>query len=143
MKTHKIEELFTGYEKAFNELDIEAIAQYFDDTFISAGPKGTIAQSKDDFRMNARQASEQYRSLGQNSAKILSKGISSISDQYAIVTVHWGITFEKTGDKVTQFDVSYIVREIGNAAKVVMFISHEDEEEAMKKLGLKPRFAGS
>jgi len=142
MKTRKIEELFKAYERAFNNLDIEAIAQYYDDTFISAGPEGTIAQSKEDFKKKVRQASEMYRSLGQNSAKILSKGINSISDEYAIVTVHRGVTFEKTGDKVIQFDLSYIVRQIGDDAKVVMFISHEDEEEAMKKLGLKPQFAG-
>jgi hypothetical protein len=34
--------------------------------------------------------------------------------------------------------VSYIVQQIGNELKVILFITHQDEEEAMKKLGLKP-----
>ncbi|HLG39612.1 MAG TPA: nuclear transport factor 2 family protein [Chitinophagaceae bacterium] len=143
MKMEKLEYLFQEYEKSFDKLNIEAIAKYYDDTFISAGPKGTIARNKNEFMSKARQASEMYRSIGQNSAKILSKGITQISNEYALVTVHWGVTFEKTGDKITEFDVSYLVRQTGDDTKIVLFISHEDEEEAMKKLGLRPQFSTS
>jgi hypothetical protein len=61
-----------------------------------------------------------------------------ISNEYAIVTVRWGVTFEKTGERVIEFDVSYIVMQTGDETKVILLISHEDEEEAMANLGLKP-----
>jgi hypothetical protein len=59
-----------------------------------------------------------------------------ISDQYSMVKVHWGVTFRKTGDRVIEFDVSYLVQNIGPEPKIILFIAHQDEEEAMKELGL-------
>jgi hypothetical protein len=136
MDNTQIEKLFIGYEKAFNDLDVKKSAEFFADTFISAGPKGTIAQNKKDFLKKAEQASAFYRSVGQTSAKIISKNIIPISDQYTMVTLHWGVTFRKTGDKLVEFDVSYIVYQPEDEPSIILFIAHQDEQEAMKKLGL-------
>jgi hypothetical protein len=136
MDTAQIEKLFLEYEKAFNDLDVKKSAEFFADTFISAGPKGTIAQNKKDFMQKAEQASAFYRSVGQTSARIISKNIIPISDQYTMVTVHWGVTFQKTGDELIEFDVSYIVYQSEEEPSIILFISHQDEQEAMKKLGL-------
>ncbi|HXL55551.1 MAG TPA: DUF4440 domain-containing protein [Chitinophagaceae bacterium] len=136
MNTEQLEKLFNEYERAFNKLDIRKNAEFFADTFISAGPKGTIAQNKNDFLQKAEQASEFYKSIGQTSAKILSKKLLPISDQYTMVTLHWGVTFQKTGNELIEFDVTYLVQETGNEPKIILFIAHQDEEEAMKKLGL-------
>jgi len=138
MDREKLEKLFSEYERAFDALDFKTIAKNYPDTFISAGPKGTVAQDKKDFLSKAAQASEMYRSIGQNSARILSKKITPISDQYCMVTVHWGVKFEKTGDELIEFDVSYIVQDIDDTLSIILFIAHQDEAEAMKKLGLKP-----
>jgi hypothetical protein len=112
------------------------VLNFFADTFISAGPKGTIAQNKKDFLKKAEQASAFYRSVGQTSARIISKNIIPISDQYTMVTLHWGVTFRKTGDKLIEFDVSYIVYQPEDEPSIILFIAHQDEQEAMKKLGL-------
>lgn len=132
----KIEELFAGYEKAFSNLDFEKSAGYFTDTFISAGPKGTIAQSRGEFKSKAEQATEFYKSVGQTSAKILSMQETMISDEYTMVKIHWGVTFKKTGTEVVEFDVSYLVQETDIQPKIMLFIAHQDEAEAMRKLGL-------
>ena len=58
-----------------------------------------------------------------------------ISNEYTMVVVRWGVIFEKTGPKPIEFDVSYIVQDI-SSPQIILFISHEDEEAAMKKLGL-------
>ncbi len=136
MDNTQIEKLFIEYERAFNDLDVKKSAEFFADTFISAGPKGTIAQNKKDFLKKADQASAFYRSVGQTSARIISKNIITISDQYTMVTVHWGATFRKTGDKLIEFDVSYIVYQPEDEPSIILFIAHQDEQEAMKKLGL-------
>ena len=49
MNTVKLDELFADYEKAFNQLDIKKNAEFFSDSFISAGPKGIITQNKEEF----------------------------------------------------------------------------------------------
>lgn len=138
MNTAKLEKLFSDYEKAADKLDLKSITKNYSETFISAGPKGTIAQNRQEFDSKAEQAAEMYRSLGQKSMKILSKKIVPISNEYAMVTVHWGAMYETTGDDVTEFDVSYFVQDTGGDLKIIMFITHQDEAEAMKKLGLKP-----
>lgn len=139
MNLAKLDKLFEDYEIAFDRLDVASIAKNYADTFMSAGPKGTIAQDKKEFIQKAEEASGFYKSIGQKEAKILSKEVIHISNEYCLVTVHWATTFEKTGDEWIQFDVSYLVSEINEEMKIILFISHEDEEEAMKKLGLLPQ----
>ena len=59
-----------------------------------------------------------------------------ISDHYSLAKVHWGAKFCKTGAKLIEFDVSYIVDKTGPEPKIIMFVAHQDEQEAMKNLGL-------
>ncbi len=131
-----IKNLFAEYEKAFSALDIEKNAEFFADAFISAGPKGAIAQSKSEFLQMAGQAAEFYRSVGQEYAKILALEEFPISDHYTLVKVHWGAKFQKTGDRLIEFDVSYLVQKTGPEPKIILFIAHQDEQKAMEELGL-------
>jgi len=136
LETDIIKGLFAEYEKAFAALDIEKSAGFFADMFISAGPRGAIAQSKAEFLKLAHQAAEFYKAVGQTSAKILSQEETAISNEYSLVKVHWGVAFRKTGTRMIEFDVSYLVQKIGPEPKIILFIAHEDEEQAMKELGL-------
>jgi hypothetical protein len=131
-----IQHLFSAYEKAFAALDIERSAGFFSDTFISAGPRGAIAQSKTEFLKMAHQAAEFYQSVGQTSARILSMREMPLSDEYSLVKVHWGVTFRKTGKQLIEFDVSYLIQMTGPDPRIILFVAHQDEEAAMKELGL-------
>jgi hypothetical protein len=138
IKDESVKRLFADYEKAFAALDLSTSAGFFADTFISAGPRGVIAQSKVEFLKLAHQAADFYKSLGQTSARILSTDETPISNEYSMVKVHWGVTFRKTGDKMIEFDVTYFVQNTGNEPKIIMFIAHQDEQKAMQELGLMP-----
>ncbi len=46
-----------------------------------------------------------------------------------MVTVHWGVTFKKTGTKLIEFDVTYFLQETNSEPKIIMFIAHQDEEK--------------
>jgi len=131
-----IKKLFAEYEKAFNVLDVEKQVPFFAEHFISAGPRGSIAQGRDEFAKMATRAAEFYRSVGQTSAKILSMDESPISSEYSMVRIHWGVTFKKIGNRLIEFDVTYFIQKIGPEPKIIMFIAHQDEEKAMKELGL-------
>ena len=136
MSRDQLDTLFKEYETAFDKLDVKTISGYCADSFISAGPKGSITQSRKDYEKRAEQATKFYKSIGRNSAKIISKRVMPICNDYSMVVVRWGITFDKTGNKLIEFDTSYIIQEIGDEPKIILLISHEDEEEAMKKLAL-------
>ncbi len=131
-----VKKLFAEYEKAFNALDVEKQVPFFAEHFISAGPRGSIAHGRDEFAKMANKAAEFYRSVGQTSAKILSMDETPISNEYSMVKVHWGVTFKKTGNKLIEFDVTYFIQKTGPEPKIIMFIAHQDEERAMKELGL-------
>jgi len=134
--TDLIKKLSAEYEKAFNALEVEKQVPFFEEHFISAGPRGSIAQGRDEFSKMASKAAEFYRSVGQTSAKILSMDETQISNKYSMVKVHWGVTFKKTENKLIEFDVTYFLQKIGPEPKIIMFIAHQDEERAMKELGL-------
>ena len=139
MSRDQLDTLFKEYETAFDKLDVKTISGYCADSFISAGPKGSITQSRKDYEKKADQATKFYKSIGRKSAKIISKRVMPICNDYSMVVVRWGITFDKTGNKLIEFDISYIIQETGNEPKIILFISHEDEEEAMKKLALQKK----
>ncbi len=128
--------LFADYEKAFSELDIEKQASFFSESFISAGPRGAIAQSKADFLKLAGQAAEFYKKIGQTSVRILSSEDTAISNEYSMVKTHWGATFKRTGDRLIEFDVTYFVQKTSPEPRIIMFIAHQDEQKAMQELGL-------
>lgn len=136
IKDRSIKKLFAEYEKAFSALDVKKNVSFFAETFISAGPRGAIAQSKAEFLKLADQAAAFYRSVGQESAEIISADEMRVSDHYSLVKVHWGARFSKTGDKLIEFDVSYLVQKTGPEPRIILFIAHQDEEQAMKELGL-------
>ena len=83
--TNGVQKLFAEYEKAFATLDIEKSAGFFADAFISAGPRGAIAQNKAEFLKMAHEASEFYKRVGQTSAKSfhLPKPLSAMSIQWS------------------------------------------------------------
>jgi hypothetical protein len=138
MQYEKIDVFFEEYEKAFNNLDLQAITKYYPESFISGGPKGVVAHNKKYFEEWAQKAVDFYRSIGQKSGRIISKKVIPISNEYCMVTVHWATTYEKTGDQLVEFDVSYVIQQLGDDIKVILFITHQDEQETMKKLGLQP-----
>jgi hypothetical protein len=139
MSREQLDILFKQYETSFDKLDLKTVSGYCADAFMSAGPKGTIATTKKEFAEKAKQAVSFYRSVGRKSAKIISKRVMPICDTYTMVVIRWGITFEKTGSKLIEFDITYIVQETGIDPKIILLISHEDEEKAMQKLGLQSK----
>ena len=131
----RIETLFADYGKSFSTLALQDQAKLYSANFIAAGPKGTISQTRDEFMKNAEKAADFYRSVGQERAEARSMKETWFSDNYVMVTVHWAVTF-KSLPKPVEFDVSYLVQLTGTEPQIILFISHEDEQEAMKKLGL-------
>ena len=135
MVDKRIKDLFEDYGKAFSSLALQKTARLYAEDFIAAGPKGVISNTRDVFIKNADKAAEFYRSVGQEKAEIKSMKETWFSENYVMVTVHWAAHFKSLEDPV-EFDVSYLVQLTDETPKIILFISHEDEEETMKKLGL-------
>ena len=136
MTGDQIDKLFHQYENAFDKLDLKTISEYCADSFISAGPTGSVTQSRTEYEEKTNETIEFYKSVRSNSAKIVSKRVMPICKEYSLVVVRWGMTFEKTGARLIEFDKSYIIQEIDIDPRIILLISHDDEEAAIKKLGI-------
>lgn len=136
MSRDQLDTMFKEYEVAIDKQDVKTISGYCANSLISAGPNGSIAQSRKDFEKQTEQTNKFYKNIGRNSARIISKRVIPICNDYTMVVVRWGITFEKTGNKLKEFDRSYIIEETGSDPKIILIISHEDEEKAIKKMDL-------
>ncbi len=131
----RIAKLFEDYGKSFSALEMRRIAGLYAEQFVAAGPKGVISQGRDAFLDNADEAAEFYRSVGQESAEVLSARETWFGEFYVMVTIHWGVRF-KSLPELVEFDVSYLVQLTDDTPRIVLFISHTDEEDTMKELGL-------
>jgi hypothetical protein len=131
----RIEKLFADYGRSFSALEMRRITGLYAEQFVAAGPKGVISMGREDFLNNADKAAEFYRSVGQESATLLSSRETWFGEFYVMVTIHWGARF-KSLPELVEFDVSYLVQLTDDSPRIILFISHEDEQEAMQKLGL-------
>ena len=55
---------------------------------------------------------------------------------HSLARVHWAAYFDKLGDEPVTFDVTYLVRVDGDGPRVVLYISHEDENDLLREKGL-------
>ena len=131
----RIEQLIADYGKSFSALALQDTAKLYADDFIAAGPKGIISKKRQEYLDTAAEAAEFYRSVGQKSAQVLDMKETWFGTDYVMVTIHWGVTFEAV-EKPVEFDVSYLVQLTDETPRIILFISHEDEEELMQELGL-------
>jgi hypothetical protein len=131
----RLEKLFADYGKSFSALEMRRVAGLYSENFVAAGPRGVISQTRDAFLANADKAAAFYKQVGQESAEMKSAKETWFGDKYVMVTIRWAARF-KTLDQPVEFDVSYLVQLTGETPQIILFISHEDEQEAMAKLGL-------
>ncbi len=136
--TDVIERFFQNYEKTVADNSFEKTVEYFADTFMLAGPRGAVTMSRAEFLALSRQAAEFYKNVGRTSARILSMNETLITNQYSLVTTHWGLTFEKTGNKVIESDITFLVQKTASEPTILTFIDHQDDEEVYRQLGLLP-----
>lgn len=131
-----IKSFFKKYEEAVATSNFEQTVNYFADSFILAGPRGAIAMTGPDFLELSRQAVQLYKKVGRTSAKILSLEETPITGEYSLVTTHWGLTFKKTGDRVIESDITFLVQKTGSEPKIISFIDHQDDEKVYQQFGL-------
>jgi hypothetical protein len=100
-------EFFGRYVRVSLGAEPEKLADFYDTSFLVAGPKGGAAFKNDE-----------------------------IGAGYTLVTVAWAATFVRTGDTPIRFSISYLLCESEASRKIAAYISHEDEEEVMRAHGL-------
>lgn len=115
----------------------EKLASLYAESFLAAGPTGGAAFQNDEAFLGwLRQVHEFNDQSGMAAMEVIDVRETPISGDYALVTVRWGARFRKTGEETIEFDISYILHLSDGGPRVAAYISHEDQEEAMRAHGL-------
>jgi len=132
-----IREFLTEYETLSIGKDLQGLSRMYADDFIVAGPKGAMAFKNDKkFKEWLKQLGQSNEDTGLKSMKIQNIIITPVGENYGSALATWGARFDKTGDKLIEFDITYILYLDEAGPKIVMYITHEDQETVMKKNGL-------
>jgi len=132
-----LRDYFQQYARVSLGPEPEKLADFYDTSFLAAGPTGGAAFKNDESFLVW---------LGKVRAfnvkcEMISMAVDEISETlvgagYTLVTVTWAATFRRTGNTPIRFRISYLLRESAANLKVAAYISHEDQEDVMRANGL-------
>jgi len=117
----------------------ERHAALYAPNFIAAGPAGSAVFANDlafvDWLRKVRQFNRQ---TGMQSVEVVTLGQPAVlSPIQILVKVEWGARFNKTGDRLITFYISYLLeRSQDNFWKILAYIDEKDQMTEMRELGL-------
>lgn len=134
--TANLKTFFERYAAANNNNDLKSITAFYAENFIAAVPQNNGAFKNDDSFIRWLEQVEQFnRQTGMQHMQVVRIKEIPISNEYTQATVTWGVKFKKTGDELITFDISYFLY-LKDGPKIIMYISHEDQDDLMKAKGL-------
>lgn len=128
-------DFFKRYGESYS--DGEKLAAFYGDCALATTPEfvGCLKDRKD-VRKALSGIAHYQEKTGMTSMVPLHVQANEIDPRHAIVKVHWGAKFKKTGDQEIVFDVSYLVRHEKGKEQILLIISHQDEQKMRQELGL-------
>ena len=115
----------------------EALAGLYAPTFIVGGPQGSQAFTNDvRFVEWLRQVANFNRQHGMFALMAMSIRDVTLSPLHTLATVTWGARFEKTGDRIIAFEISYLLEKAENEWRILSYVSRSDQHAEMEKEGL-------
>ena len=133
----QLRDYFERYARTSLGPDPEALAAFYDASFVAAGPKGSAAFTNDaSFRGWLREVHAFNEKSGMSALSVDDVRETPISADFVMATVTWAATFRKTGDTPIRFDITYLLRISGDSLQIVAYVSHEDQEDAVRAHGL-------
>ena len=128
---------FNRYEAAFNDIDIESLAQMYTDQCLMTSPDYcTGNQNDDEFRDVLASTAQIYCDGGMRAIRIYRYMESPLDDHFHLVQIEWKL-FRADGSELTAFNHTYLVRVIDGIPKIALLIAH-NELQRMRENGLLP-----
>ena len=132
-----LSDFFTRYAELSLRPQPEALARLYAPTFIVGGPQGSRAFANDlRFTEWLREVGTFNREHGMRSLTAISIRDAGLSPLHTLATVTWGARFEKTGDRLIEFEISYLLEKSAEAWRVLSYVSRSDQDAEMAKEGL-------
>jgi hypothetical protein len=128
---------FEDYSKASLGNDPKSIAAFYASDFIVGDPEGFLANKNDNAFLTWLQGVIEFnKKSGMQEMRVDHIDLSPIGTNYVTVRVTWGAIFSSHPDQVITFDITYTLFKVSDNYKILMYLSHEIQEETMKQHGL-------
>jgi len=115
----------------------ESLAELYAATFIVGGPTGSQAFANDErLREWLREVRDFNRQHGMRSLAVMAIQEMSLSAIHRLATVRWGARFTKTGERIIEFEISYLLHQADGRWQILAYVSQRDQAEEMRALGL-------
>ena len=116
-----------------------AVVAQFADTFIAAGPSGSMAVRASDFASALAMRKQVFAKAGYKSSKLVSKKETLLSDRFAVLDTCW--RFEFAPESASAWDVetrSSFFLEMGDEMrgddpKILVYAAHQDILKLLKE----------
>src|SRR5690606_8329748 len=132
-RQNHLTEFFRHYARASLGGEPERLAEFYEGSFLAAGPRGGAAFNNDaSFLEWLRTVHAFNLEKGMRTLEVVDVAETPLSDDYILARVTWAATFQKTGEQPIEFGISYILRRTDDGPRVAAYIAHEDQEEVMK-----------
>jgi hypothetical protein len=135
------EEMLRDFFRRYADVSLgpepEKLAEFYDASFLAAGPKGGAAFRNDETFLAWLQDVHAFNvRSGMTSMTVDGVSETPVGAGYTLVTADWAATFQRTGESPIRFTISYLLRQSEGTPKIAAYISHEDQEDAMRANGL-------
>jgi hypothetical protein len=136
-KQRELRTFFERYAKASRAQDPEPLAAMYAASFIVGGPEGSMSFANDErFIAWLKQVHAFNQERGMRALEVVSVEPIALSPAHDLAIVKWGARFERTGDRLIEFQIAYLLESTPAGTKILAYVSQTDERAEMKKLGL-------
>jgi hypothetical protein len=132
-----LDEFFKRYAEMSTGPHPETLAGLYAPTFIVASPQGSHAFPNDArFVEWLQQLASFNRQHGLRTLAAVSIREMTLSPLHTLAVVMWGARFEKTGDRLIEFEISYLLEKAADDWRILSYVSRSDQNAEMEKEGL-------
>ncbi|MEV4764881.1 hypothetical protein AB0J89_19905 [Micromonospora chokoriensis] len=135
-----IERFLRGYARAVEAGDSGTIAASYAESYIEGDPSTSAVVTNDaEYRaaLDARHTAmtEQF---GLTGARVVVDDVLDLAPGHVLVHTRWTLDFAPPAGRAgsAQFAQTYVVRVGADRPQILLYLSHEREDEALRKLGL-------
>ena len=124
---------FDEYGSSFK--DPERVAGFYGQCAIAVDPSFVgCLKGEREIRKAMREISAYQIRTGLRSMSPIAVEIGEIAPPHYMAKVNWGALFEKTGNRLITFDVTYLIREHQESFQILTSISHEEERKLREQI---------
>jgi hypothetical protein len=133
----RLRKFFDQYADALSASNVEGIAQAYAEQFMATGPGFRMSMNNDaQFRAGLGQAAQFYKQIGVDVIEAKNYLEAELGSNFWLTKIEWEL-LDKDLNGILTFDNTYMVEVRGDEPKIILFITH-NEQQRMQEKGLMP-----